>query len=172
MFSLHYCRERTEFFAGAETFFLSVCLMGWNTLVWFVCIWICSGESQVIISLNLDWDIRIGFLGLSFFFFFFVYKRLGLFYKGLRFTFLFLDERIGVWKWVYQTHRTIFFKEFLRVSFLRAWVVFFYFWVNGLEAVLLGLCFISWISPCFILSETGWCLKRCLTNVPYEILNN
>ena len=47
-------------------------------------------------SLNLDRDIRFGFLGLSFFFFFFVYKRLGLFYKGLRFTFLFLDERIGV----------------------------------------------------------------------------
>ena len=65
-----------------------------------MCIWICSGESQVIISLNLDWDIRFGFLGLSFFFssffFFFVDKRLGLFYKGLRFTFLFLDERIGV----------------------------------------------------------------------------
>ena len=62
-----------------------------------MCIWICSGELQVIISLNLDWDIWFGFLGLSFFsFFFFVDKRLGLFYKGLRFTFLFLDERIGV----------------------------------------------------------------------------
>ena len=61
-----------------------------------MCIWICSGELQVIISLNLDWDIRFGFLGLSFVFFFFVDKRLGLFYKGLHFTFLFLDERIGV----------------------------------------------------------------------------
>ena len=82
-----------------------------------MCIWICSGESQVIISLNLDCDIRFGFLGLSFlflffFFFFFVDKRLGLFYKGLRFTFLFLDVRIG-----FQTHRTIFLKEPLRVSF-------------------------------------------------------
>ena len=35
-----------------------------------MCIWICSGELQVIISLNLDWDIRFGFLGLSFVFFF------------------------------------------------------------------------------------------------------
>ena len=118
IFRLHYCRERTEVFTVANAFFLFVCLMGWNTLVWFVCIWICSGESQVIISLNIDWDIWFGFLGLSFFFFFFfVDKRLGLFYKGLRFTFLFLDERIGVWKWVFQTHRTIFFKESLRVSF-------------------------------------------------------
>ena len=73
IFRLHYCRERTEVFTVANAFFLFVCLMGWNTLVWFVCIWICSGESQFIISLNLDWDIWFGFLGLSFFFFSFLW---------------------------------------------------------------------------------------------------
>ena len=42
-------------------FFLLVCLMGWNTLVWFLCIWSCSEESQVRMSLNLDREIRFGF---------------------------------------------------------------------------------------------------------------
>ena len=103
MFSLHYCRERIEFFAGAETFFLSVCLMGWNTLVYFVCIWSCSEESQLGVSMNLDRGKTVWVLGFVFFFPFFSF-------------FFLVDKRL--------------------VFFIRAWVLFFYFWVNGLEAVL------------------------------------
>ena len=68
-------------------------------------------------SLNrkLEWVwILIGntvwVLGFAFFFFLFLFvdKRLGLFYKGLCFVFLFLGEWVGVWKSVFQTHRANF----------------------------------------------------------------
>ena len=53
--------------------------MGWNTLFRSVCIWSCSEESQVRVSLNFDQEIRFGFLGLLFFF----DKRLGVFIMNL-----------------------------------------------------------------------------------------
>ena len=73
-------------------FFLVVCLMGWDTQVWFVCIRSCSEESQVRMSMNLDRELRFGFLGFVFIFFllflfFFVGKRLDLLYKGQRIVF-------------------------------------------------------------------------------------
>ena len=79
-------------------FFLSVSLMDWNTLGWFVCIWSCSEESQLRVSLNLDrgktvWVLGFVFFSLFFlfcFFFFFLWIAPGLFYKGLGFIFLFL----------------------------------------------------------------------------------
>ena len=44
-----------------------------------ILIWSCSKEMEleVRVCLNFDWEIRFGFLGLRFFFFF--YKRLGVF---------------------------------------------------------------------------------------------
>ena len=53
--------RRFSDFTIAEAFFLFICLMGWNTLVWFVCIWSCSEESQIRVSMNLDKEIRFGF---------------------------------------------------------------------------------------------------------------
>ena len=114
--------QRTNrIFCWCRDFFLSVSLMDWNTLGWFVCIWSCSEESQLRVSMNLDRGKTVWVLG------FFFFSHFCLF-----FFFFFLW--ISAW----------FF-------FIRAWVFFFNFWVNGLEAVLLGLCFILWISPCFIL---------------------
>ena len=113
--------QRTNrIFCWYRDFFLSVCLMDWNTLGWFVCIWSCSEESQFWVWILIG-EKRFGFLGFFFFFFFFFFLWISawfFFYKGLGFF-------------------------------------FFNFWVNGLEAVLLGLCFILWISPCFILFSLG-----------------
>ena len=88
-------------------FFLLVCLMGWDTQVWFVCIRSCSEESQVRMSMNLDRELRFGFLG--FVFIFFLLFLFFLWVSDLIFSikvsvlfFLFLGE---------QTHRAIFLKE-------------------------------------------------------------
>ena len=96
--------QRTNrIFCWCRDFFLSVYLMGWNTLVYFVCIWSCSEESQLRVSMNLDREKTVWVLGFVFFSLFFMF-----------FFFFFVDKR--------------------PVFFIRAWVLFFYFWVNGLEA--------------------------------------
>ena len=99
--------QRTNrIFCWCRDFFLSVCLMGWNTLVWFVCIYSCSEESQHRVSMNLDRGKTVWVLGFVFFFF-----------PSFSVLFFFcVDKRL--------------------VFFIKAWVLFFHFWVNGLASVL------------------------------------
>ena len=67
-----------------------------------MCIWSCSEESQLRVSMNLDRGKTVWVLGFFFspflsvfFFFFFVDKRLGFFIRAWVFFFLFLGERAG-----------------------------------------------------------------------------
>ena len=66
--------------------YLFICLMGWNMLVRFMCIWRCSEESQVWVWILIEkygLGFRVGF------FFFFRGSATWSFYKGLHFFFLF-----------------------------------------------------------------------------------
>ena len=55
-----------------------------------MCIWSCSEESQLRVSLNLDWGKTVWVLGFFFFFFFFfVDKRLGFFIRAWVFFYFF-----------------------------------------------------------------------------------
>ena len=92
-------------FCYCGNFFLSVCLMDWYTLGWFVCIWSCSEESQLRVGLNLDRGKTIWVLGFFFFplFFvciFFLWISGWVFYKGLVFFFFFFSGWTG-WKPVF-----------------------------------------------------------------------
>ena len=118
-----------------------------------MCIWSCSEESQLRISLNLDRGKTVWVLGFLFFFslfclfffFFCVDKRLGFFIRTWVFFFLFLGERAG--------SACSILSETLPYNCTDLGFFFFFSWVNGLEA------------------RVPFCLKRCLTIVPYEIFN-
>ena len=60
-FQTSWWHKTNKIFYCCRGFFLLVCLMGWNTQVWFVCIWSCSEESQVRMSMNLDRELQFGF---------------------------------------------------------------------------------------------------------------